>query len=88
MIRTVALRALLFALPFAIYGVYLLLLRGRPGMTRPQTPWTVLFIVGLSLVAASFVYLGLTEGETTGGVYVPPHVVDGKIVPGHVEQKP
>jgi hypothetical protein len=32
--------------------------------------------------------LGLTEGESTEGVYIPPHVVDGKIVPGHIEKKP
>src|SRR5579864_8482777 len=86
MIRTLALRGVLFALPFAIYGAYLLALRGRPHAAPPQTPWTALFIAGLSLVAASFVYLGLTQGESTSGVYVPPHVVDGKIVPGHVEK--
>jgi membrane protease YdiL (CAAX protease family) len=86
MIREVGERALLFLVPFAIYGVYLLLvLRQRPN--RPPTPWALLFIVGLVLFAASFVYVGLTEGETTKGVYVAPHVVNGKIVPGHVETK-
>ncbi len=86
MIREIGERALLFLVPFAIYGVYLLLvLRQRPN--RPPTPWALLFIVGLVLFAASFVYVGLTEGETTKGVYVAPHVVNGKIVPGHVETK-
>jgi hypothetical protein len=86
MIREVGERALLFLVPFAIYGVYLLLvLRQRP--TRPPTPWALLFIVGLVLFVASFIYVGLTEGETTKGVYVAPHVVNGKVVPGHVETK-
>jgi hypothetical protein len=86
MIREVGERALLFLVPFAIYGVYLLLvLRQRP--TRPPTPWALLFIVGLVLFVASFIYVGLTEGETTKGVYVAPHVVNGKVIPGHVETK-
>ena len=86
MIRVVLLRALLFALPFAIYGAYLLLSRARSIVPQHDTPWTVLFVSGLTLVAASFVYVGLTEGESTQGRYVPPHVVNGKIVPGHVEK--
>lgn len=85
MIRVLALRALLFAVPFAIYGAYLLLSRARSIVPTHDTPWTALFISGLALVVASFVYLGLTEGESTQGLYVAPHVVNGKIVPGHVE---
>ena len=38
-----------------------------------------LFVSGLALVVASFVYVGLTEGESTQGRYVPPHVVNGKV---------
>jgi hypothetical protein len=87
MIRTIVLRTLLFLLPFALFGLYAFLLRQR-GSARPVTPWTLLFVIGLGLVAASFVIVGLTEGETTQGVYVPPHVVDGHVVPGHVEQAP
>jgi hypothetical protein len=88
MIRIVLTRVALFLLPFALYGLYLLLLRWRPNAVRPQTPWTPLFIAGLTLVVLSFVVLGLTEGESTEGVFFPPLVVDGKIVPGHVEKKP
>jgi len=84
MMRTVVLRVLLFLLPFALFGLYAWLL-GQRGSSRPTTPWTLLFVIGLGLVVASFVIVGLTEGETTKGVYVPPHTVDGHIVPGHVE---
>ena len=85
MIRVLLIRALLFALPFAIYGAYLLLARARSIVPPQDTPWTWLFVAGLSLVVASFVYVGLTEGESTQGRYVAPHVVNGKVVPGHVE---
>ena len=88
MIRILLTRAVLFLVPFALYGLYLLLLRWRPNAVRPQTPWTPLFITGLSLVVLSFVVLGLTEGESTEGVYVPPHAVNGKVIPGHVEKTP
>lgn len=86
MIRVILIRALLFAVPFAIYGAYLLLARARSIVPQHDTPWTYLFIAGLSLVAASFIYVGLTEGEATKGRYVPPHVVNGKVIPGHVER--
>jgi hypothetical protein len=86
MIRILLVRALLFAVPFAIYGAYLLLARARSIVPAHATPWTWLFVAGLSLVAISFVYLGLTEGESTQGLYVPPHTVNGKVVRGHIEK--
>jgi len=86
MIRLLVLRALLFLVPFAIYGGYLLLVRARAIIPTHDTPWTWLLVAGLSLVAASFFYVGFTEGESVQGHYVPPHVVNGKIIPGHVEQ--
>ena len=86
MIRMLAVRALLFAIPFAIYGIYYYLSTRALARNAHPTPWTALFVAGLSLVALSFVYVGLTEGESTSGVYVPPHVVNGVIVPGHVEK--
>jgi uncharacterized YccA/Bax inhibitor family protein len=86
MIRTLAIRMLLFGAPFAIYGLYYILMRQTKSQNTPATPWSLLFIAGLSLVAISFIYVGLTEGEPTSGVYVPPHEVNGHIVPGHMEK--
>ena len=86
MIRTLVMRLLLFAAPFAIYGIYYFLSQQRTAPNARATPWALLFIAGLSLVAISFIYVGLTEGEPTSGVYVPPHVVNGQIVPGQVER--
>jgi len=88
MTRELLERVALFIVPFAIYGAYLLLVRLRAGgPPQHRHPWAGIFIAGLLLVVASFIYTGLTEGVTTKGVYVPPHVVNGKIVPGHVEQE-
>ena len=86
MIRLILTRTLLFALPFALYGVWFALMRLRAKTPGPHTPWTVLIVASLALVAASFIYVGLTEGESISGVYVAPHVENGKIVPGHVEK--
>lgn len=87
MMRTVLLRVVLFLLPFVLFGIYAALL-GQRGSVRPATPWVLLFVIGLGLVAASFIIVGLTEGEPTQGAYIPPHMAHGQIVPGHVEQKP
>jgi phosphoglycerol transferase MdoB-like AlkP superfamily enzyme len=86
MIRSIAIRMLLFAAPFAIYALYYFLMRRSKTQNTPETPWSLLFIAGLSLVVVSFIYVGLTEGEPTSGVYVPPHEVNGHIVPGHMEK--
>ena len=86
MILRLLYQALLFLLPFALYTVYLrLLAQEKPSSEARDHPWTILFGAGLLLVAASFVYWGLTEGEPAPGVYVPPHMEDGRIVPGHME---
>ena len=86
MIRRILYEVILFLLPFALYGIYWRYI-GRLSATAPKRahPWTILFAAGLMLVAASFVWWALTSGEPAGGVYVPPRVEDGVIVPGHVE---
>jgi hypothetical protein len=80
MIRIVLVRLLIFLVPFALYEIY----RAIAQRTRPR-PWPALFIAGLALVAASFVYVGLTEGSAPDERYVPPHIENGKLVPGHTE---
>jgi hypothetical protein len=86
MTRELLERLALFIVPFAFYGLYLLLVRVRAGgLPQHKHPWAGILIAGLALVVASFIYTGLTEGESTQGVYIPPHVVNGKIVPGHVD---
>jgi hypothetical protein len=75
---------LLFLLPFAVYALYL---RFRPESDNEPAlthPWTMLIIAGLVLVAGSFVFWGVFENANQRGVYVPPHLEDGRLVPGRV----
>ena len=85
MIRRFLYEALLFLLPFALYAAYLRLAKQEEVDATRKHPWTFLFASGLALVAASFLIWGITEGSGQQGVYVPPHVEDGRVVPGHVE---
>ena len=75
---------LLFLLPFALYAAYLRLRQRDEEMSSRQHPWTALFASGLLLVAASFVFWGFFENTNQRGVYVPPHLEDGRLVPGRV----
>ena len=86
MTRQIIERLFLVALPFLLYGGYLMVLRFLPvpPAGQRQHPWVWLFIAGLVLFAASFVIWGVTEGDPITGTYVAPHVVNGKVVPGYV----
>jgi hypothetical protein len=79
---------LLFLLPFALYGAYLRLRKQDEDTPSGPHPWTALFAAGLALVAASFVFWGLIEDRNQKGVYVPPHLEDGRLVPGQVIPEP
>jgi hypothetical protein len=85
MIRRFLFEALLFLIPFALYGLYWRLSKQDERAPAGGHPWTVLFASGLALVAASFVIWGVTEGSGQLGVYVPPHLENGHVVPGRVE---
>ena len=45
----------------------------------------MLTATGLVLACASLVSLAFIGGEEPGGAYVPPHIEDGRIVPGEVK---
>ena len=85
MIRRFLYELLLFLLPFALYAAYLRLEKREEDAADRKHPWTVLFASGLALVVASFLVWGVTEGSGRQGDYVPPHVEDGRVVPGHVD---
>ena len=84
MISRILFVGLLFLLPFALYAVYLRVREVDEEVASKQHPWTALFISGLVLVAASFLFWGLFENAKQRGVYVPPHLEDGRLVPGRV----
>jgi hypothetical protein len=51
-------------------------------------PWIWLVPAGVALVAIVLVLIPLHFGGGDAGVYVPPTIVDGKLVPGHVVPAP
>lgn len=89
----------LFA-PTLVYAFWLAL-RPRPADESPGgagpataasgrgTPWMWLGAIGIALVAVVTIVLGMTRslGEASG-TYVAPRVIDGRIVPGHVDPPP
>jgi hypothetical protein len=66
MMHDALLRGLLFLLPFALYGAYAALSLRRDAQ-RQATPWTLLFVIGVGLVIASYLIAGLGRGETRPG---------------------
>jgi hypothetical protein len=82
-----------FLLPMAIYASwvwYRSAYAARHGGDAPrleQGPWPLLLFAGavsaLIVLAAS----AWLRGSGAGGVYVPAHVEDGKVIPGHFDTK-
>jgi hypothetical protein len=51
-------------------------------------PWVWLALTGVGLTTLVLFVVTVHFGTSTPGVYVPPHVEQGQIVPGHIEPKP
>ena len=82
MFRAVIGEALLFFVPFALFALYLVLRRRNPllwASWSDQATWLV--IAGLVLAIAAFLYTGRTAERHQGG-FVPPHLENGRVVPG------
>lgn len=72
-----------FLLPFiAFFGYRLLMRRGQALLASP--PWYALTIGGLVLVCVSLVALAFRREGPVEGIYVPPHLEDGRVVPGEI----
>ena len=85
-------RILPLLIPLIIYLSWLYWARRRAlatGTAMPKigdAPWAVLVSVGLGVMIVALVGIGLLSGEEPGGVYVPSHVEDGKVVPGYIKR--
>lgn len=76
-------------LPTALYLLWLRTLRPlqHGGAIRwPALPWLWLGGAGIVLLAI-VLYLTEYSGGAQDGVYVPPHLEGGRVVPGHFEPK-
>jgi hypothetical protein len=84
MIRPVLTEVLLFLAPFAIYAAYLIATRNG---VMTSSSWNlrtlgVLTVLALLLLFGSFFLLAQHSGHPAGSKYVPPHMEDGKLIPG------
>jgi hypothetical protein len=88
MLRTLIEEFLLFVLPFCLFAGYLVVRRRNPFDVEHWSGhlfW--LSVVGLVLGIASFVYAGLVAPRHSGA-FVPPHVENGRLVPGQFNDRP
>ena len=86
MIRSILFHVIPLILPFVVYGVYLYF-NARAGGDKKweKTSLAIATIVGLLLMAASLITLGLISGEPSEGtVYVPPRFEDGRIIDSQI----
>ncbi|MFO1069394.1 MAG: DUF6111 family protein [Geminicoccaceae bacterium] len=75
------------AAPFLLYLLWRWLVT-RGGRVVARIPWFALTLAGLALAALTFVGLVLTSGSGPASVYVPAHMEDGTLVPGHFDPRP
>jgi hypothetical protein len=86
MLRIVIIDAIFFLMPFAAYALWLMMTRRT--ITNPDD-WQVRTIAWLALIGATLMVIVLTifvhlDPGRPGGIYVPPRLEDGVIVPGHI----
>jgi uncharacterized membrane protein YadS len=88
MIRVVIENILLFLLPTLLYVLYMYIVRGdkRPASrSLDDAPLFILFFLGAALVVGTLIVFGSVNGGKPGQAYIPPHIENGKIVPGTIE---
>jgi len=88
MIRNVLIEIALFLTPFVLYAAFLF--ATQAGVLHPESwPLRVLIwltVIAVILLAGSSLYLAQHSGAPAGSDYVPPHMEDGKLVPGRMRQ--
>ena len=77
--------ALLFATPFVLYALFHLAQRRWPFVSELWTRGVVstLTIAGLVIAIVGILMLGLSERNQ--GAYVPAHIENGRLAPGHFQ---
>ena len=87
MIRVLLTVVLPLLLPTLLYLLWLVAVRpARLAAPAPWRllPWPWLLAAGVLLMALMLYVVGTRLSRSPQGVYVPPHYVDGEVVPGHI----
>lgn len=87
MLRIIVIDAIFFLMPFAAYALWLMMT--RRSVTNPDD-WQVRTIAWLALAGATLMVIVLVifvhlEPGRPGGIYVPPRLENGEIIPGHID---
>lgn len=77
----------LFYFSYAWYVARRARLAGLEEPKEIDAPWSWLIGAGAVRRRSPSARTFMSHGDAPGGVYVPPHMEDGKIVPGHVVPK-
>jgi hypothetical protein len=75
-------------LPTVLYLVWLRTVRWSQAggaMSWRALPWVWLGVTGVALTALVLFVVTVHFGTENPGTYVPPHVENGRVVPGHIE---
>jgi hypothetical protein len=87
LLEILGLRALLIALPFAVWFAWREVAR-RTGREMGSTPWAWLFAAGALLLGLSLMSTAVFHGDNRGETYVPAEPeADGSVSTGHFEKK-
>ena len=90
MIRLIAINLLLILAPFILYAAYVWLEK-KPATSKEfwqHIPLLPLFLAGTALMFAFMVTQISTAPAVKDGIYHPPIVKDGVVIPGHVTPYP
>ena len=89
MFRIALIDLVMFSLPFVLYGVYMLTVRGAvPGSVWQGAPVLWLLIAGSALLLITMATLISFSGGRPGGTYHPPRIEDGVVKQINLETKP
>lgn len=92
MISKILFHGIPLVLPFLAYGLWMYVVRRKMAAAAAankglwnDAPWTWLMIAGFGLMIASLFAVGFLSGDDPTGTYIPPHVVDGVLIPSQVQ---
>jgi hypothetical protein len=85
--RIIAIDAVFFLLPFAIYAAWLAFTKGSLSDVEDWQAKTIgyLAIAGAGVLLAAIAVFVQLQNNPAGSGYVPAHIEDGQIVPGHAD---